>query len=100
MLAFPNPTETLDLLGYRMRDKITGLEGVITSVCFDLYGCVQAALHPGLNKENQPAEQHWFDIARLEKLETYRVMQPPAIGSSPAASYDQGPAEKPKPRAC
>ena len=92
-------TATIDLLGYRAKDKVTGLEGVISSVCFDLYGCVQAALTPPAKDGQVPCGQ-WFDVQRLEVSST-RVMSPPdfdARALSPA-EYDSGPAEKAPPRA-
>lgn len=99
-MAYPDINETLNLLGYRMQDKITGMVGVVTTITFDLYGCVQAALHPGLDKDGKPAEQHWYDVARLEMLVGEpRVMTPPDFGNVAPADYLQGPAEKPKPRA-
>jgi hypothetical protein len=32
--------EYLDILGFKVRDMVTGFVGVAGSVCFDLYGCV------------------------------------------------------------
>jgi hypothetical protein len=89
---------TIDLLGYRAKDKITGLEGVISSVCFDLYGCVQAAISPPA-KDGSIPDGRWFDVQRLE-VSGDRVMSPPDFDAkdiSPA-KYDSGPAEKAPPR--
>lgn len=97
-MPFPNVEKTLDLLGYKMRDKISGIEGVVTTLSFDLYGCVQAALHSGIDKDGKIAEQFWFDVQRLEPLAGKRVMEPPTIGDAPPAQYDNGPADKPRPR--
>lgn len=36
----------IDLLGFRVEDRVTGLVGVITSVTFDLYGCIQGLVTP------------------------------------------------------
>ena len=83
----------LDLLGFRAKDKITGFIGVVTSVSFDLYGCVQVVLSPPLDKDGKKAESFWFDATRLEILEPERVMDPPARWS--IASDPKGPAEKP-----
>jgi hypothetical protein len=57
--------EHLALLGYRVRDKVTGFEGVVTSVSFALYGCVQAIVTPAAKEDKLPDSQ-WFDISRLE----------------------------------
>lgn len=55
----------MDLLGRKCVDKVTGMEGVVTSVSFDLYGCVQVVLHPGLKEDGTLRDTLWFDIARL-----------------------------------
>jgi hypothetical protein len=98
-MAFPDLTDVVSLLGRRAKDKITGAAGIITSVSFDLYGCVQATLHTGLDKDGKPAEQYWHDVQRLEPSTEPRVMEPPKFGAKKAAEYDNGPAAKPAPRA-
>ena len=35
-----------NLLGMKGKDVVTGFKGVITSLSFDLYGCVQAVINP------------------------------------------------------
>ena len=60
-----NVKKHLSLLGKRVKDKVTGLEGVVTSVGFDLYGCIQVIIHPGLDSSGKLQDPHWFDIARL-----------------------------------
>jgi hypothetical protein len=32
--------QSVDFLGKKVRDKMTGRKGIVTSVCFDLYGCI------------------------------------------------------------
>ena len=34
-----------ELLGYKVKDSVTGFTGVVTSISFELYGCVQALVH-------------------------------------------------------
>ena len=68
----------LSLLGYRVRDRVTGFEGVISSVSFDLCGCVQAVVSPSyLDKDGKIQDAHWFDVGRLEVLPGEPVMTPP-----------------------
>lgn len=98
-MAYPDLTSVFYLLGYRMKDRITGLTGVVTSISFDLYGCVQACLHPGLDKEGKVFELHWYDVGRLENVSDERVMAPPGFGDALAGAYDSGPETKPHPRA-
>jgi hypothetical protein len=90
-----NIAKHLSILGTHVKDRITGIEGVATSVCFDLYGCIQVILHPGVDKDGKPREQCWFDIARLEILDRPRAMPVPDFQHGPIAEGKKGPAEKP-----
>ena len=88
----------LNLLGLRVRDRVTGLEGVATAVSFDLYGCIQAIVHPGRDRDNtKQLGQAWFDIARLEVLDDKPVMERPTYEFTPEAitAGKKGPADKP-----
>lgn len=85
----------LNLLGHRVRDRVTGLDGVVTSISFDLYGCIQAVIHPGLQPDGKVAEQNWFDVNRLLVISTDPVMTPPDFVEGPIAEGKHGPAAKP-----
>jgi hypothetical protein len=85
--------EALELLGHRVKDRVTNFSGVVTSVCFDLYGCVQAALQAPVDEKGEALACHWYDVSRLDKLGDERVMEPPA-----QFALNKGPAEKPAPR--
>jgi len=87
----------LDYLGRRATDRITGFTGVITSVCFDLYGCIQAIVNPGLKPDGSFGDANWFDISRLQLSDEPPVMPPPTYDWTPQtiASGGKGPAEKP-----
>lgn len=78
-----NVKKHMGLLGLRIRDKVTGYEGVVTSVSFDLYGCIQIIINPGQDKDGKLRDQIWLDVARLEVLDTTPVM--------PVPNYDYGP---------
>lgn len=87
----------LDLLGYPARDRVTGFAGVVDSVCFDLYGCVQASLIPKHNHDDKEKKSgHWFDVSRLEVTSKKRVMEPRDFGT--LAETPPGPADKAPPR--
>lgn len=88
--------ETIDLLGHHAIDKITGFEGVITSVCFDLYGCVQAIVAPTIMPGQELKSGNWFDVGRLEVREGVAMPVPTfaAYGNNPT-NYDKGCADKP-----
>ena len=64
----------IDLLGYRVKDKVTGFEGVVTSVAFDLYGCIQCLVHPGLDDKGEMRELKWFDSNRLDIVSIIKAM--------------------------
>lgn len=97
-----NAKQHLDILGYPVRDKVTGLEGVAVSVSFDLYGCIQVIVNPGIDKEGKQKEQGWYDISRIERTSKKRVMDPPDFVFTQTdegkAAGVHGPAEKPLPR--
>ena len=65
----------MKLLGYKAKDKVTGFTGVITSISFDLYGCIQAAVSSGLTKEGKVGESYWMDTNRLQILSKAPVMK-------------------------
>ncbi len=69
--------EHLKMLGFKMRDRITGVEGVITSVSFDLYGCVQGLMNRGPDKDGKLQDNYWFDMKRLDKVGDEPVMVAP-----------------------
>ncbi len=52
------------ILGYPVRDLVTGFEGTVTSVGFDLYGCVQCVVNPPV-KDGKVGEVMWYDFKRL-----------------------------------
>lgn len=69
----------LDLLGWSVKDKVTGFVGVVTHIGQDLYGCVQAIVHPKAVVEKGGAQKiedsRWFDVARLDKVGRSPVMK-------------------------
>lgn len=94
-----NAYDHLGMLGKKAKDRVTGVEGVITSLCFDLFGCIQGCLDRGMDKDGKPFDQRWYDVSRLEITDKKPVMKQPDFISGPFASGDKGPAEKPSPRA-
>lgn len=82
----------LKLLGTVMRDRVTGITGMVSSVCFDAYGCVQAILSPRA-KDGAPRDSHWFDVKRLE-FAGKRIMEAPPHFVTPPGK-EIGAAEKP-----
>ena len=76
----------LKLLGLKCRDCITGFSGIVTSVSFDLYGCIQAWVDP--QEITTDTKGKWFDVKRLGIIDQTPVMMQPDFVDVP------GPAEK------
>jgi hypothetical protein len=78
-----NTKDQLNLLGLKVRDRITGYEGIVTSISFDLYGCIQAILtQRGTDKEGKSKSLGWIDTNRLEVCGKHRVMDPPWLSTT------------------
>jgi len=83
----------LDLLGRRVADRVTGIEGVVTSVSYDLYGCVQALVVPPASADKARVE--WYDVGRLKTLRGRRAMPLPDFTANYIVAAAKGPALKP-----
>lgn len=90
-----NVKKHLEMLGLKVEDRVTGFKGVVASVGFDLYGCIQAIVNPGLGTDGKLMDQQWFDIARLKVLDESPVMCRPNFEFGRQAEGLQGAAEKP-----
>ncbi len=90
-----NVNKHLDLLGRRVEDKVTGFKGVVASISFDLYGCVQALVNPGADKNGKLQEQNYFDVPRLIVSKAAPVMDRPNFEYGIDAEGKKGAAEKP-----
>lgn len=55
-------------LGKKARDKITGLEGIVTGRCEYLYGCTQYCLLPKAEGNKAP-DGTWYDEGRIEVID-------------------------------
>lgn len=67
----------LDFLGMRVEDRVTGFKGVVATVGFDLYGCIQAVVNPGTDADGKLRDSQWFDINRLRITDETPVMGRP-----------------------
>jgi len=88
--------EHMNLLGHKCKDRVTGFSGVIASVSFDLYGCIQALVNPGTDKDGKLLEQMWFDVNRLKITSKTPVMEIPNFEYGDVADAKKGPADKPR----
>jgi hypothetical protein len=92
-----NLKKHLDLLGMRVQDRVTGFKGVVATIGFDLYGCIQAIVNPGADSEGKLRDSQWFDVTRLRVLSDDPVMVRPEFEWKPPviAEAGKGPAERP-----
>ena len=88
----------LSCLGYKAKDKVTGFSGVVDSVCFDLYGCIQVSLKPPVNAKGEVLNGYWFDINRIKILSKSPVVKAPNFKARYQAEGKQGAADKPTER--
>lgn len=70
-------TESINL-GDRVRDKITGFEGVVTARTEWLYGCVRVTVQPEKMKDGKTLESQNFDEPQMKILKRGAIqhMQP------------------------
>ena len=85
----------IELLGLKAIDKITEFSGIIESVSFDLYGCIQACVKPPVNNDGTVPNGYWFDVSRLEIDRNVRKMELPNFSNGYVADGKKGPANKP-----
>lgn len=84
----------LELLGCKVRDKVTRFEGIVTSVSFDLYGCIQTLVTPIIDTSSDKSGSSWFDSTRLDILCSTPIMSLPNYDYTD--QYEpKGPASKP-----
>jgi hypothetical protein len=75
----------MELLGFKVRDIVTGFEGVVSTIGFDLYGCVQGIVTPE-SKDGKMEESRWFDVKRLYKINNQPIMQVPSYSVVPGGT--------------
>lgn len=88
----------MKLLGMKVADKVTGFKGVVSSVSFDLYGCIQAVVTPFIGKDGKQELGQWFDVVRLTVTSKEPVMPLPDYAQGYVADGRKGAAEKPAAR--
>lgn len=94
-----NLEEHLKWLGMKVKDKVSGIEGTVHSVCFDLFGCIQADVRPsGLNDDGKMKNGWWMDVTRLEATQKNPVMEMPNFREGYVSTGRKGASDK-SPRA-
>lgn len=87
---------SLAKLGSIMKDKVTGFEGMVATVGFDVYGCVQAVVVPTkLSKEGKRQDGEWFDIKRLVPVGAGKTVMPQPFSEQITVGEEKGAEPKP-----
>jgi len=86
-----------NLLGRKAKDLVTGFSGVISTISFDLYGCIQVVITPPVDKDGKVKDGHYFDITRIKITDKKPVMALPDFSAGYTAEGKKGCAEKPMP---
>lgn len=69
-------------LGDKLRDRLTGFEGIAVARIEYLNGCVQYELAPAALKEDGGRHKaEWFDVQRLEGVRNERFKPSTALAS-------------------
>lgn len=82
-------------MGYKVKDVVTQIEGIVTSISFDLYGCIQAVVNRGIDENNNILDSSWYDINRLIVISDNPVMDSPHFKNKKTI-IDKGPSNKPE----
>ena len=83
-------------MGHKVKDKVSDYTGVVISISFDLYGCIQADVRPiTLNKEGSIVQGVWLDVSRLKVLTKKPLMDVPDFEWGDVAKGKKGPANLP-----
>jgi len=87
----------MELLGHEVKDKVSDYTGVVISISFDLYGCIQADVRPkDLKKEDgMPKSGYWLDVSRLKVISKKPLMDQPNFEWGEVAEARKGPANLP-----
>jgi len=74
--------QPIELLGAVVKDKVTGHQGIATSIIYMLSGSVQAHVDPGVGKDGKMRDSYAFDIDRLQFIKKGPVAPTPADDTS------------------
>ncbi|KKL98923.1 hypothetical protein LCGC14_1819580 [marine sediment metagenome] len=86
----------MELLGLKVEDKVTKQKGIVTSIAYDLYGCIQVSITPEDKgaKGEEALLMIWYDLVRIKVLSKKPVIKVPDFEDMEEEEI-QGPAIKP-----
>ena len=81
--------EYMNILGLRVKDRVTDFIGVATTGSFDLYGCVQCIVTSKEVDKDGHNVQRYFDHKRLEVTDGEPVMEVPDFATKTPGTVAQ-----------
>ena len=63
-------------LGIRVKDKVSGLEGIITGRSQWLNGCRSYGVQAKMDKDGKIPETKWIDEGQLEIIDSKSILEP------------------------
>ena len=78
-------------IGDRVKDDVTGLQGIVTGIVDYISGCQQLLVQPPVDNDGKFVSSHWIDEDRLE------VVDAGAITITPRAQQVHPGADAPAP---
>jgi hypothetical protein len=89
-------------LGDRVRDRISGFEGIVVGISEWLYGCRRPVVQPTTLTDGKPTDSQSFDEPQLELIEkaviVVRVVNPPDVREAALPEKTGGPRATPSRR--
>jgi hypothetical protein len=69
--------EALSYLGKEVKDSVTGFEGIVSSVDFDLTGTTSGYVMPKALDGHHMKKGEWINLSKLVLTSTHRVVAHP-----------------------
>ena len=82
-------------LGDLVRDRISGMEGIVVCVSVWLNGCLRITIQPKETNDGVCAENRTFDIEQMTVLEAGALCVRPKVAEAPQSAGVGGPAIEP-----
>ena len=83
--------DELPMNGDRVRDRISGLKGIVIGVHDWLFGCRRITIQPEEVKDGKPAEGYCVDSAQCEVLKRAAIEPPQAVVAADVRARPAGP---------
>lgn len=74
-------------LGDKVKDKITGIEGIIVAITEWLYGCRRVCIQPQIIKDGKPVDNCTIDEPQAELIEKKFINDGEDKKENPKRSY-------------